>query len=138
MYNTTVVYFLSIPLIAYSGVFVVKNFLVNYRASENGLKNISVILLMIAAIVCATSAAADAWCIEGLMDELQHNVNAGDDYRRIMEKYIADFTRESTICIVLSYIMFIAAQIIYRSIKQEILKNMNKPIERWDWSKIRR
>jgi hypothetical protein len=39
MYNTTVVYILSIALIAYGAVFIIKNFLVNYRASENGFKN---------------------------------------------------------------------------------------------------
>ncbi len=136
MYNTTVIYFMSIALIACGGIFVIKNFLVNYRASDNGIKNVAVILLTVFAVISALTAAADAWHIEGLMDKLQHSRSIDAKLRQLMEGNIADYSSESIVCIISGYIMFIAAYFICRNIEQEICKDLDKPKERWDWSKI--
>ncbi|MHB1394305.1 MAG: hypothetical protein ACYCYE_14780 [Clostridia bacterium] len=138
MYNTTVIYILGIAIIAYGWVFVIKNFLVNYRASDNGFKNVAVMLLTVMAVIFAFGAAADAWCIEGLVDELQHSGSTNIEYRQLQERSISNYKRESVIYTISGFAMFIAAQLIYRNVKQEILRNLNRPKERWDWSKIRK
>lgn len=138
MYNTTVIYFMSIALIAYGGIFIIKNFLVNYKASDNGFKNIAAILLMLFAVMSAMAAAGDAWSIEGLMEELKYNMNIDAEIRQLMERNIAGYRRESITCIISGYIMFIASYFMYKNIKQELSRNLNRPKSNWDWSKIRR
>lgn len=138
MYNTTVIYILGIAIIAYGGVFVVKNFLVNYRASDNGLRNVAVMLLVVMAIILAFGAAGDAWTIDGLQEELQYNTGNNAEVRMMIEREIQAFKRESVICIVSAYMIFTAAFLVYRRIKQEIARNLNKPMERWDWSRIKK
>lgn len=138
MYNTTVIYILGLAIIAYGGVFVIKNFLVCYRASDNGFKNVAVMLLTVAAVILAFGAVGDAWTVEGLMDELQYNVGSNTELKQLLERDIENYKRESVVYTISAYMIFIAAHFIYMNIKREILANMNKPMERWDWSKIRK
>lgn len=138
MYNTTVIYFMSIMLIAYGGVFIIKNFLVDYKASDNGYKNIAVILLMLSAVIGAMAAAADAWSIEGIVDQLQHGNIINVEIRQMMERRIGDYRRESIMCTISGYVMATVSYIIYKNIEQEIRRNLNRSKERWNWSKIGR
>ena len=138
MYNTTVIYFMSIVLLAFGGTFIIRNFLVDYKLSDNGFKNVAVLLLMVFAVVIALAASGDAWSVEVLMDELQYSKNINVEIRQLMERNIENYRRESIMCIILGYTMFIASYFIYKNIKQELLRNLNRPKENWDWSKIRR
>lgn len=138
MYNVAVVCLLGIVLIGYSGVFVVKNFLVSYKASDNGYKNVAVIALVVIAVILAAGAAADAWGVEGLQSQLQDGNIGNPEVRALVERDIAYYKRESIICIVFGYLLFAAACFVYKNIEKEVQKRLENQKNRWDWSKIGR
>lgn len=139
MLKFTIIIILGIMLAVISAIFVIKNFLVSYKGSENGFKNVCDILLIVVSLLSSLISVWGGFSLRELFLRLQNPSdlsNLSEEMIQLLKKTLAEQSKEVTITIIVGYLCFTLAYLIFKTIEKEIQREVDKPKRKWDWSKI--
>ena len=139
MLQFTIIIILGMILAVISAIFVIKNFLVSYKGSESGFKNVCDILLIVVSLISSLISVWGGFSLIELSIRLQNPSdlsNLSEELIQLLKKTIVDQSREVTIAIIVGYFCFTLAYLIFKSIEKEIQREIDKPKRKWDWNKI--
>ncbi|MBU3144242.1 hypothetical protein [Clostridium sp. CF012] len=139
MLKFTIIIILGIILAIISAIFVIKNFLVSYKGSESGFKNVCDILLIVVSLFSSLISVWGGFSLRELSLRLQNPSdlsNLSEVMIQVLKKTLVQQSREVTIAIILGYSCFILAYLIFKTIEKEIQREIDRPKRKWDWNKI--
>lgn len=136
MFKFTIIIILGVILAVVSGIFVVKNFLVNYKASESGFKNLSNVLLIVVSLICSLISVWESFSIKDILIKLENLSGLSEEMIHLLKNTVAEQTKDVTTSIIVGYVCFILAYLLFKAIEKEIQLELDKPKRKWDWSKI--
>jgi len=136
MLKITIIIILGIVLSIISAIFVIKNFLVNYKGSDSGIKNVGDILLIIVSLFCSLISVWGGFSLRESLIILENPAGLSKEMNILLKKTVVEQSNELTMTIAVGYICFILAYLIFKTIEKEIQREFDKPKRKWDWSKI--
>lgn len=139
MLKFTIIIILGMILAVISAIFVIKNFLVSYKGSESGFKNVCDILLILVSLFSSLISVWGGFSLRELLIRLQNPSdlsNLSEEMIQLLKKTIVDQSREVTIAIIVGYVCFTLAYLIFKTIEKEIQREIDKPKRKWDLNKI--
>ena len=139
MLKLTIIIILGIILAIISAIFVIKNFLVSYKGSESGFKNVCDILLIVVSLFSSLISVWGGFSLRELSLRLQNPSdlsNLSEVMIQVLKKTLVQQSREVTIAIIVGYSCFILAYLIFKTIEKEIQREIDRPKRKWDWNKI--
>ncbi|MGV8983436.1 hypothetical protein [Clostridium sp.] len=136
MLKVTIIIILGIALSIISAIFVIKNFLVNYKGSESGFKNVGDILLITISLFCSLISIWEGFSLRELLIRLGNPSNLSEEMILLLKKTVVEQSKDVTMAIAVGYFCFILAYLIFKNIEKEIQRELDKPKRKWDWSKI--
>lgn len=139
MLKFTIIIILGIILAIISAIFVIKNFLVSYKGSESGFKNVVDILLIVVSLCSSLISVWGGFSLRELLLRLQNPSdlsNVSEAKIQLLKQTIVEQSREVTIAIIVGYLCFVLAYLIFKTIEKEIQREVDKPKRKWDWNKI--
>lgn len=118
-------------------VFIVKNFLVCYKGSDKGFKNIFLVAFIIVALFCALNGVWQGNVVGQYIDHL--GISEGVEEKEIaMLKQMIETGKRSIIrTTIIGYLSFFISYAIYINIKKEIKTNLEKHKEKWNLNKFK-
>jgi TRAP-type C4-dicarboxylate transport system permease small subunit len=137
MLKFTIIIILGIILAVISTKFVVKNFLVNYKGSESGFKNVCDILLIVVALFCSLISVWGSFHAREMLITLQDTSGLSEEMIIILKKTLVEQTPGIIKTIILGYVCFTLSYFIFKTIENEIQRDIDKPKRKWDWDKIK-
>ena len=136
MFKFTTIIILGLILAVISVIFVFKNFLVNYKGSDNGFKNVADILLIVVSLFCSLIAVWGSFSLKEMLIRLENPSGLSEEMIQMFKKTVVEQTPGIIITIILGYVCFILAYLLFKTIKKEIQREIDKPKRKWDWNKI--
>ena len=136
MLKFTIIIILGIILAVGSAIFVIKNFLVDYKGSDNGFKNVGNILLIVVSLLCSLISVWEGFGIVQILTRLETPSSMTVEMVQMLEKTVLEYSKEVTTAIIVGYVCFALAYLIFRSIQKEIQREIDRPKRRWDWDKV--
>lgn len=136
MFKFTIIIILGIILAIISGIFVVKNFLVNYKGSESGFKNVSNILLIVVSLICSLVSVWEGFSVKEILLRLENPSGMSEEMIQMLKKTATEQTKDVIVAIIVGYLCFLLAYLVFKSIEKEIKRELDRPKRKWDWSKI--
>ena len=136
MLKFAIIISLGMILAVMSAIFVVKNFLVDYKGSESGFKNVSDILLIVVSLYCSLISIWGSFSLREILRSLENPAGMSEQMIQMLNNTVTQQTRQIIITIILGYFCFILADLIFKTIEKEIQRELDKPKRKWDWTKI--
>lgn len=136
MLKFTIIIILGIILAVMSTTFVIKNFLVSYKGSESGFKNVGDILLIVISLFCSLISVWGSFSLREIILRLENPSNLSEEMIQVLRKTVVEQSKDVTIAIVVGYLCFALAYLVYKTIEKEIQREIDKPKRKWDWNKI--
>jgi amino acid transporter len=136
MFKFTIIIILGIILAISSAIFVTKNFLVDYKGSESGFKNVSNILLIVVALICSLISVWEGFGVREILTKLENTASLSEEMIVMLQKTATEYSTDVTAAIIVGYICFILAYLVFKNIQKEIQREFDKPKRKWDWNKI--
>jgi amino acid transporter len=136
MLKFTIIIILGIILAIVSAIFVTKNFLVDYKGGDNGFKIVSDILLIVVALICSLISVWEGFGVKEILNQLKNPSDLSEEMIDMLNRTAVDYTNDVTTSIIVGYVCFILAYLLFRTIQKEIQREVDKPKRRWDWNKI--
>ncbi|MGH4123946.1 MAG: hypothetical protein ACREV6_13550 [Clostridium sp.] len=136
MLKFTIISILGIILAVMSAIFVIKNFLVSYKGSESGFKNVCDILLIVVSIFCSLICVWEGSSLREILLRLENPSSMSEEMLQMLKKTVVEQSKDVTIAIIVGYLCFILAYLIFKTIEKEIQREIDKPKRKWDWNKI--
>ncbi|WP_035289405.1 hypothetical protein [Clostridium sp. KNHs214] len=119
-----------------STVLIIRNFLIKYKGSDSGFKNLVFLAFIIVALMCALGGAWQGMSTKGKMEYL---INVKEIPKKEMEILKVDIeSGKSDIkkSSVTGYICLIGGYLILLNIKKERKKQLEEDKKKYNWSKI--
>lgn len=138
MLKFTIIIVLGIILTVLSAIFVIKNFLVDYKGSESGFKNVCDILLVVVSLFCSLVSIWGSFNLREILLRLENPSGMSEQMIQMFKKTVVEQTLGIIITIVVGYVCYILAYLIFKTIEKEIQQELDKPKKKWDWSKIQK
>jgi membrane-anchored glycerophosphoryl diester phosphodiesterase (GDPDase) len=132
----TIIIILGIILAIVSCIFVIKNFLVDYKGGDNGFKIVGQLLLIVVSLVCSLVSVWEGFGIVQLLSTLKTPIGLSENDINQLNQVLAEYTKDVNTSIIVGYVCFILAYLIFRSVQKEIQREIDRPKSRWDWNKI--
>lgn len=136
MLKFTIIIILGIILAVVSAIFLIKNFLVDYKGGDNGFKIVGEILLIVVSLLCSLVSVWEGFGIVQVLSTLKTPTGLLEEEIRLLNHTVAEYTKDVNTAIIVGYVCFILAYLIFRSIQKDIRREIDKPKRRWDWNKI--
>lgn len=136
MFKFTIIIILGIILAISSAIFVTKNFLVDYKGSESGFKNVCDILLIVVALICSLISVWEGFGVREILTKLENTAGLSEEMIVMLQKTATEYSTDVTAAIIVGYICFILAYLVFKNIQREIQREFDKPKRKWDWNKI--
>lgn len=110
-------------------IFMVKNFLISNNLSDKGLKNIALAALGVIALFCALNGVWQGNIVNQYIDQAQIYKNMdGNQIAEMIEAGKRSILKST----IIGYLSLIISFIVYRNIKKEIEKKLEKHKDKWD------
>ncbi|MCB2291071.1 hypothetical protein LGK97_15150 [Clostridium sp. CS001] len=136
MFKFTIIIILGIILAVGSVIFVIKNFLVDYKGSDNGFKNVGDILLIVISLLCSLISVWEGFGIVQILTRLETPSGMTEQMIEMLEKTVLEYSKDVNTAIIVGYVCFVFAYLIFMSIQKEIQREIDRPKRRWDWNKL--
>jgi hypothetical protein len=136
MLKFTIIIILGIILAIVSSIFVIKNFLVDYKGGDNGFKIVSDILLIVVALICSLISVWEGFGVKEILIQLENPSGLSKEMIDTLNITAVDYANDVTTAIIVGYVCFILAYLIFRTIQKEIQRELDRPKRTWDWNKI--
>ncbi|MCB2314096.1 hypothetical protein LGL55_23895 [Clostridium tagluense] len=136
MLKFTIIIILGIILAVISAIFVIKNFLVDYKGSESGFKNVCNILLMVVSLVCSLISVWESFGVKEILLTLKNQSGMSEEMIQMLKKTAIEQTSGVIKALILGYVCFISAYLVFKTIQKETQLEFDKPKRKWDWNKI--
>jgi hypothetical protein len=136
MLKFTIIIILGIILAVISAIFVVRNFLVNYKGSESGFKNVADILLIVVSLICSLISVWEGFGVKEILLRLENPTGISQEMIQVLKKTATEQTKDVIRAIIVGYVCFTLAFIVFKTIEKEIQRELDRPKRKWDWSKI--
>lgn len=138
MLKFTIIIVLGMILTVLSAIFVIKNFLVDYKGSESGFKNVCDILLVVVSLFSSLTSIWESFSLREILLRLENTSGMSEEMIQMLKKTVVEQTPGIIITIVVGYVCYILAYLIFKTIEKEIQQELDKPKRKWDWSKIQK
>lgn len=136
MLKFTIIIILGIILAILSTIFVIKNFLVGYKGSDNGFKNVGNIILIVISLICSLISVWEGLGIVQVLNRLKTPSAMTEEAVEMLNKTLVEYSKDVNTAIIVGYVCFMLAYLIFKSIQKEIQQEIDKPRRRWNWNKI--
>lgn len=136
MLKFTIIIILGIILAIGSAIFIIKNFLVDYKVGDNGVKTVSDILLIVIALICSLISVWEGFGVKEILIQLENPSGLSEEMIDMLNTTAVGYTNDVTTAIIVGYVCFILAYLIFRNIQKEIQRDVDRPKRRWDWNRI--
>jgi uncharacterized membrane protein len=132
MLKFTIIIILGIILAVISAKFIIKNFLVNYKGSESGFKNVCDILLIVISLLCSFISIWGGFSARATLITLQNPSALSEEMIQMLNKSIVEGTQAVIITIIFGYVCFILAYLLFKTIENEIQRELDRPKRKWN------
>jgi hypothetical protein len=136
MLKFTIIIILGVSLAIVSAIFVIKNFLVDYKGGDNGFKIVCDILLIVVALICSLISVWEGFGVKEILIQLENPAGLSKEMIDMLNITAVDYANDVTTAIIVGYVCFIFACLIFGTIQKEIQREVDRPKRTWDWNKI--
>lgn len=124
---------LALALATLCSISIFKNFFSSHKLMGKGIKDILVIALVIAILICSALALGSALDLDAAISQLNKGVNLSQDQIQLLESIIPLKRKFSLIFLTVGYAMYVLHLLIFKSIEMDKEKDI-KEISKNKWS----
>ncbi|MFD3157886.1 hypothetical protein ACFIJ5_13610 [Haloimpatiens sp. FM7330] len=132
----TLIIILGLLLTAICTVFIVKNFLVYFKGSNNGFANVAILIFAVLALICCLVSILGGFKVNQINDILKMKQNLSPEIIKSLQADLTATRQRIIHSTILEFISFAISYIIFKLVQKKIKKQLKKPKRTWDWNKI--
>lgn len=136
MFYLTLIFIVNIIYVIWSVVYYVREYLVKFKASDNGFLNIGAIISSAISMVASVSSALYANGANNTYDVLRNPSLYDAEYLSQARLQLPGMIHATFVNLGVAVIFFGIYALIRGFVLKEIKHNLEKPKKRWNWGKI--